>query len=152
MSDDEQPSAISGTTTTIKTLVDGTFRVSIDISPSDAQAAFALFGRPGTPVALARLMPEVAHSQARRDTIAAAEPVKGGALAKLAGQFCENEQFLQWLRLTYDPLPRNAEDAAQIIRQVCKVASRAELDHYQEASQLFHSEFRLPYNDWLKRQ
>lgn len=149
MSDTEQPSAISGTTTTIKTLVDGTFRVSIDISPVDAQAAFALFGRPGTPVALARLMPEVALSQARKET---SEPLKGGPLSKLAGMFCADERFLTWLRITYDPLPRNAEDAAQIIRQTCGVDSRAQLDHFQEAEQLFHAEFRIPYNAWLQGQ
>jgi hypothetical protein len=148
MSDDDQPSAIIGTTTTIKTLVDGTFRVSIDISPVDAQAAFALFGRPGTPVALARLMPVVALTRAREETI---ERAKGGALAKLAGQFCGAPQFLEWMRLTYDPLPRNAEDAAQIIRQVCQIESRAELDHSDLAASLFHNVFRIPYNEWLKQ-
>ena len=46
--------AVSGSTTTIKTMADGTLRVSVDIEPRHAQTAFTLFGAPGTPVALAR--------------------------------------------------------------------------------------------------
>lgn len=59
--------AVSGSTTTIKTMADGTLRVSIDIEPRHAQAAFTLFGAPGTPVALARLTPEAAVAEMRRD-------------------------------------------------------------------------------------
>jgi hypothetical protein len=46
---------IEGATARISTLVDGTLRVTIDIEPRDAQAAFRLFGTPGTAVALAAL-------------------------------------------------------------------------------------------------
>jgi hypothetical protein len=48
---------IEGATARISTLVDGTLRVTIDIEPRDAQAAFRLFGTPGTAVALAALKP-----------------------------------------------------------------------------------------------
>lgn len=145
---DEYTSAVLGTTTTIKTLVDGTFRVSIDISPRDAQQAFALFGAPGTQVALARVMPEVALREDRK-AMADDQKPRGGALCKLAGMFCNNAQFLEWLRIRYDPLPQTAEDAATIIRNLCKVESRAELDHDDAAASVFHREFRLPYNAWL---
>lgn len=52
------PEAIEGATARISTLVDGTLRVTIDIEPRDAQAAFRLFGTPGTAVALAALNPQ----------------------------------------------------------------------------------------------
>ncbi len=52
------PDAIEGATARISTLVDGTLRVTIDIEPRDAQAAFRLFGTPGTAVALAALNPQ----------------------------------------------------------------------------------------------
>lgn len=48
---------IEGATARISTLVDGTLRVVVDIEPRDAQAAFRLFGTPGTAVALAALKP-----------------------------------------------------------------------------------------------
>lgn len=48
---------IEGATARVSTLVDGTLRVTIDIEPRDAQAAFRLFGTPGTAVALAALKP-----------------------------------------------------------------------------------------------
>jgi hypothetical protein len=148
MSDDEQTSAVLGTTTTVKTMVDGTLRISLDIEPRHAQAAFALFGAPGTPVAVARIMPEIAQQQARQEMIAQDKP-KGGALCKLAGMFCGDGKFRDWLRLTYDPLPRTAEDAATIIRNVCGVGSRADLDHNEVAANIFHQRFRLPYSAWL---
>ena len=48
---------IEGATARISTLVDGTLRATIDIEPYAAQAAFRLFGTPGTAVALAALKP-----------------------------------------------------------------------------------------------
>lgn len=62
-------SAILATSGAIRSLVDGTLRLTVDIEPSDAQAAFALFGRPGTSVALARITNEaaVAHDRAVAD-------------------------------------------------------------------------------------
>jgi hypothetical protein len=47
--------AIQGATARISTLADGTLRLTVDIEPRDAQAAFRLFGSPGTAVALAAL-------------------------------------------------------------------------------------------------
>lgn len=147
MQDEEQPGAVLGSTGKVTTMVDGSFRLLITIEPRHAQEAFRLFGAPGTPVAIARIMPEVALRDDRKQQ---EEAVKGGVLAKLAGQFCGDEAFRQWLRMTYDPLPRTADDAAEIIRRVCKVDSRAYLDHLPEAAAIFHNKFRLPYNDWVK--
>lgn len=146
MNDDENPSAILGVTKTCRTFADGSIVFQVEVEPRHAQAAFALFGAPGTPVAVARIYPEVAQKQAQKE---AAHPV-GGTLAKLAGVFCESEPFRKWLRLQYDPLPQTSADAAEIIRKVCKVDSRAYLDHITEAGDTFHIKFRLPYNEWLK--
>ncbi len=62
----DTPAAVSGSTTTVKTMADGTLRVSVDVEPRHAQAAFAMFGAPGTPVALARLTPKAAVEDMRR--------------------------------------------------------------------------------------
>lgn len=146
MSDDiENDSVVLGTTSGMKMMADGTIRISFDFEPRHGQQAFALFGSPGSQVAVARILQEVAQRQAQRDT-AAVE--KGGQLCKLAAIFCNSEEFRTWLRLTYDPLPRNAEDAAEIIRRVCKIESRSQLDHDPDAAATFHSTFRLPYSAW----
>jgi len=46
---------IEASSVNVKTLADGTLRVSMDVEPRHAQAAFSLFGAPGTPMALAAL-------------------------------------------------------------------------------------------------
>lgn len=145
--EDDHPAAIIGTSSGVKTMADNTLRITFDIEPRYAQQAFALFGVRGSPAAIAKIVPEAAI---RDDRQAVADGLKGGELAKLAGQFCDSEPFRQWLRLTYDPKPRNSAEAAQIIRGVCGVDSRAHLDHVEVAAQIFHEKFRLPYNAWLK--
>ena len=58
---EESPAAVMGSTTTVKTMSDGTLRVAVDVEPRHAQAAFAMFGSPGTPVVIARITPEAAQ-------------------------------------------------------------------------------------------
>jgi prophage DNA circulation protein len=143
---DERPAAILGTTRTVRTTVDGSMIFQVEIEPRHAQAAFALFGAPGTPIGMARLDMQVAKAQAQRETAV------GGPLAKLAGQFCNSDSFRSWLRRTYDPLPQSADDAATIVRSVCKVDSRAMLDHDEAAAEIFHREFRVPFSAWQQRR
>lgn len=67
---------------------------------------------------------------------------KGGELARLAGQLCQNPEFLEWCEA------ENAEAAAEWIRNTCDVASRAELDHDIGAANKFHQLVRLPFLEW----
>ncbi|TAL89264.1 MAG: hypothetical protein EPN62_08675 [Candidimonas sp.] len=64
---------------------------------------------------------------------------KGGALARLAGQLCQQSAFQRFADVT------SAEEAADWIRHVCGVESRAELDHNAAAAKRFHDEIRRPY-------
>lgn len=59
--------AILASSVSVRTLSDGTLRLSVDIEPADAQAAFALFGKPGSPIGLARITnaAATAHDRAR---------------------------------------------------------------------------------------
>ncbi|NPT59074.1 hypothetical protein [Paraburkholderia elongata] len=134
--------AVSGATTTIKTLADGTFRLSIDIEPRHAQAAFALFGSPGTPVALARITNEAATAFDQREP----EPEKprGGALAKLAGMWSNATHFWEFCDVD------NADDAAEWIRTTCLIESRAELDNSMIAKQNFEKFVRGPYMKFMQ--
>lgn len=154
---DAETSAVMGATGTIKTLADGTFRVQIDIDPRFAQEAFRLFGAPGTPVALARITSEaaVAHDRMQQShdaapPAAAREPEgpqhRGGALAKLAGMLCQQPEFWRFLGSQFEQdAPEDAEQAAALLREVCGIESRAELDHNEEAARFFHENIRIPH-------
>ena len=72
-----------------------------------------------------------------------AEKPKGGPLAKLAGMWCNDPQFQQWLGVT------NADAAAKEIYQRCGISSRAELDHDQDAAAMFAVFVRHPYREFL---
>lgn len=148
MDDDDQAGVVLGTSGQMKTMADNTMRIFFDIEPRYAALAFQLFGMTGTPVAIARIMPEVAVQQSRQETIADSRP-KGGELCKLAAQFCNSEQFRAWMRLKYDPMPVTADDAATIIKKVCGITSRAYLDHDPVAAARFHEVFRNPYRAYL---
>ena len=149
---DETPAAAMGCTRTVRTLVDGSMVIQIEIDPRNAQAAFALFGAPGTPVALARITPAAAQAEASKEF---QPPAKGGQLCKLAAIWSGDEEFhaflaatMKWAKSYSEPI--TPEIAASIIRETCGVASRADLDHDEAAAAIFHRDFRLPYQRWLQ--
>lgn len=79
------------------------------------------------------------------------EAPKGGQLAKLAGMLCDQPDFWAFLNrcaANGGQIISNAEDAANFVREVCAVASRAELDHNEKAAWTFHRAIRLPYVRW----
>jgi len=92
---------------------------------------------------------------------------KGGALAKLAGMWCNDLSFYQWIRPIYDrELGGNGlghgdmeigitvanwqEFCRHAILVFCDIESRAELDNNEDAADKFHQNIRIPYSDWLK--
>lgn len=155
MNDNTPAAAIMGASGALKTMADGTLRIQIDVEPRHARDAFLLFGTPGTSVALARITPEAATAQARTEFDPPAERGKGGALCKLAAMWCAEEEFhnflaatMKWAKAYSEPI--TSVVAANIIRETCGVASRADLDHDERAALIFHRDFRLPYQRWLQ--
>lgn len=67
--DTDAPAIVAGSTTTVKTLADGTLRLSVDIEPRHAQQAFSMFGAPGTSVAIAKLTPEAAQQSVQHEMV-----------------------------------------------------------------------------------
>lgn len=136
-------SAIEAASVNVKTLADGTLRLTVDIEPRFALDACRLFMAPGTPMALAALVvgqttPEKAPEQP--------EKPKGGALAKLAGILCGDAEFREWLRKYCDFVePIDESKAAEVVREICLVHSRAELDSDPLAAGLFEKKIRHPY-------
>jgi hypothetical protein len=91
----------------------------------------------------------------------ASQPLKGGALAKLAGMWCNEPEFQHWLkRLSPDLWDRYAANApsgdinhliaGNIIRAMVGVKTRAELDHNQESAAMFKRLILQPYAAYIK--
>ncbi len=70
---------------------------------------------------------------------------KGGPLARLAGLWANEPEFLEWMRSIGQPANAPA-DAAEFIRARCCIESRAFLDHDPRAKALFHRYILGPYS------
>jgi hypothetical protein len=148
-----------------RTLADGSLRIECEIEPRNAQAAFALFGSPGTPMALAALKVGTA-AEAKSDEVAPAEEAKrdkpaGGLLSQWLAMRCNEYEFQRWLREVAWPvqwqksLDKSARSvaptirpdlvAAECVRVVCEVKSRAEVDTDPEAAKRCNERIRHPW-------
>ncbi|MCY1197232.1 hypothetical protein D9M72_85940 [compost metagenome] len=65
--------------------------------------------------------------------------MKTGPNCWLAVQLSKNPEFWAFASA------RNADEAAAFIRRVCRVESRAQLDHDQQARDRFHELVRKPF-------
>jgi hypothetical protein len=54
----DAPALIEATSVAMKTLADGTLRITVEVEPYNALAAFTLFRQPGTVMALAAIQQE----------------------------------------------------------------------------------------------
>lgn len=140
-------SAIPCSSVSLKTMSDGTLRISFDIEPRHAQDAFRLFAAPGTPAAIAALQVGYAaapniKSYPEKDI---SEKPKGGPLAKLAGMWCNDPDFWAWLETDPDNACHSAHGAAACLYAICEIESRAELDHDPVAAEKFHRLIRGPF-------
>ena len=166
--------AIAATTGTYRSRVDGTLVIQIEIQPADRVAALELLGMPGTQVAIAALRdgsileqkPDavfpasggVVENTSPAATKKIAEPPKtlreqiGDACLRTV-QWCKDPQFWNFLNqhpkfLTGSNVTSTVE-AADLVRYLCNVESRRELDTNNEANKAWHREIREPYRLWL---
>ncbi|MBB3004390.1 hypothetical protein FHX57_006772 [Paraburkholderia tropica] len=79
-----------------------------------------------------------------------AEAAKGGALAKLAAQFCADEQFWRFIGETFGDEVHDSDQCALWVRCQCEIKSRAELDSNEGAADYFHTHIRKPWVQWRK--
>ena len=158
--------AISAVSRQVRTMADGTLRLTVDIEPASANVAFQLFGAPDVPMALARLTQQSSQVALQQETI---ERDKGGALAKLAGMaggaekkeaekkaarlagmWCADPRFWEWLNSDGERHIGSETEAAEYVRTICGVQSRADIDHNPQAEKIFHNQIRLPFGDFLR--
>lgn len=142
--DDDLPSVISGTRRKAQELADGTLRVMVDIDPRFKAEFHQLFPNIDTPCALAPLV-------ANFERIEEEEKQKGGPLCRLACIWCKDEDFWKWL-IDSGNLHRcdSEEYAADWIRAMCGVESRAEIDSNPFAAEMFMRSVRAPFMEWSK--
>lgn len=148
-------SLIEASSVAVKTMADGTLRISCDVEPRFAVQAFTLFGSPGVPMVIGRLV--AGAKQQEPEPEPAPDKPRGGALARLAGQWCQKPEFVEWLKTVYPAAFWSAEKthkpdpetAAQVIRVMCGITSRAELDTDKKAAETFDRAVRKPFAAYL---
>ena len=136
-------SIIEASSGTYRSRVDGTIVLSVEIEPQYRAAALALFGQPGTSMALAAL--KAGH---------AAKSDEGtGYWCFRAVQRCKEQEFWRWITETslQSKAPNSEAEAAKVVREVCGVESRNELDTNIKAREVYQKKFEFPYITWLKR-
>lgn len=134
--------AIEASFIRMKSMADGSLQLVVEVEPRNAVAAFTLFGSPGTPLALAALQCAKAEP---------AEMPKGGPLARDVAMMCANPEFHRWAQVAFPAQWEAAygktptEWAASVVRSVCCIESRAELDSNDAAAKRFHLLLRKPF-------
>jgi hypothetical protein len=137
--------ALAASSVRVKTLADGTLRAEIDFDPPVAPAAFKLLGSPGQPLAVAALKVKTEKPAAEGD-----KP-KGGPWSQWLAVRCGEPEFVQWVRAQWPVLWVNTEETdptkktAEIVRRICGVQSRAEIDNDPEAAARFQEGIRGPW-------
>ena len=142
-------SVIEASSTACKTMADGTLRITVDVEPRHAQAAFTLVGSPGVPMALARLQAPAPEPAPEPEP----ERLKGGMAAKWLAMRCADPDFQAWLYSAYrtawamnaSSKQTTEQHAASVIRAVCSVESRAEIDNDPAANERFQRLIRGPW-------
>ena len=144
--------AIEAVSRTVKTMSDGTLRLTVDISPIHAQDAFKLFGSPDVPMALARLTIEASKERAQAEMVE--DKQKGGHLSQLLAMWCQQEDFWKFLDAHHEAKDwfggvECFVDADDVVKDILKINSKTELDHDKEAEARFHELIRIPYAKWI---
>ncbi len=100
---------------------------------------------------------EVTHQHVPEKPKAEEKP-KGGPLAELAGMWCKDRQFWEWINTLEAPKYLLREggvtsdaDARLFILENCGIQSRRELDHNGLAKRLFEEGIRKPFANYLAR-
>lgn len=106
---EDNPAAFLGSSSSAKTMADGSLRLTIDLSPADAIGAFIAFGAPGSAVAIARIENTAAVEADRPKDVSNLKPWGQSARALFQSSFFRNpdvwkaigtdKEYLEWIRL-----------------------------------------------------
>ncbi|CAE6811302.1 hypothetical protein R69658_05416 [Paraburkholderia aspalathi] len=73
-------------------------------------------------------------------------------ITQLAGMLPRDPQFREWLSTATEVEQLTADEAAAIIRTVCKIDSRRALAIDDAAAKRFHNLLRRPFVEWRSKQ
>lgn len=133
--------ALLGTFVNVKTMADGTPRIVLDMQCTLSEIA-AMGLVPGVPFGLARIEKEAAVTPEP-------EPKeKPGLLCIMACKFCADSQFWKWMQRHLNCDVTNADEAKDVIYDICRITTRKELDTNAAAAEIFHNEIRGPFVAW----
>lgn len=151
----------------LSTMVDGTIRVVIDVEPTNRDAAFALFDRPGASLAIARLSDgsAVEHDRkAQAQPLAEPQERKPLSLASKVAIACGEPSFATFLRQGahaqrwaswqghasgWQKPASYADVAALVVRDLCGVTSRSEIVAGSNAESVWRS-IEADYHHWQR--
>lgn len=147
-------SAIEAAAMRVRTMADGSLRIEVEVSPTDAQAAFSLFGKPGAPMALAALKIGYAQADAPKateqdqsiDLIAPKKKI--GPLAYWLVCRCSEPEFWKWLK-SMGYKCESAKTCELFQKSILNVKSRNECDTDIDARNRCHRLICGPYSKWL---
>lgn len=143
-------SAIPASSVSLKTMADGTLRITFDVEPGQAQDAFRLFAAPGTQVAIAALKAGSFLEQAPEAQIPVSAPVARthtGDCCYRTVLWCQEPAFWDWINQVDEGAAiKTAGDAKRWVCMTCAVDSRKELDTDNEANKAWHRLIREPYS------
>ena len=135
-------SVIEASSGTYRSRVDGTIVLSVEIEPRYRADALALFGMPGTPMALAAL-----KTGARLEV----PKTRIGQYCMQAVELCRDTRFWDWVAFATlrAELISSETAAVDYVKRVCGLESRKDLDTDDEARQRFDVRLFRPFNSWL---
>lgn len=81
------------------------------------------------------------------------EKRKTQRLSNVAAMYCRSEDFQEYCKAGSINGARaySEEDCAELVRDVCGIASRSELDDNERAAELFHQRIRVPFARWMEQ-
>lgn len=137
----------------IRTTVDGSLQITIEVEPKDAQAAFSLFGKPGAPMAIAALKYGYTNAEPPK-SMESPPKEKRGDLCLCAVQKCKEPIFWDFLNNVHVPIETiDHELLAKLhILTECGIQSRRELDTDADAKRIFNEEYVDQFREWLAKQ
>lgn len=153
----ENAAAVVGTFVRVTTMADGCPRITLDLQCSLSDVA-AMGLMPGAPFAIARL-DKAASVQATQPAMENKQDEPrptGGQNSRWVALRCKEQVFWDFLNSrSFDGIRTekvsNEEEAAHLVRNVCGVASRAELDTDAVAEQRYHNLIRKPFSAYMQR-
>lgn len=170
--DEQELGVVPAVARTLKTLVDGTVRLNIDVEPSYRDTAMHLFGEPGVTIAVARLTSEAGQQHLQQqNTVLYSQEAKALRLSSFFRSLDvwraigRDAQFLVWLRqqkCAYchtENDPNNPIEAAHVRRvsEGAGVSIKPEycaipLCHVHHALQHTKGESALGGKEWMDKK